>query len=309
MKVAVASRSFSKNALLLGELRALGIEVVANVAGTVFREQEALAAFVGDAHFAIIGLEPVGRELLAACPKLELVAKYGVGLDSVDQDALAEAGVRLGWTGGVNRRSVTELTLAFALGHLRNVTPSVERMRRGSWLKDGGRQLSDVSFGLVGLGNIGADVARILRTFGTRVLFCDIVDKSAVAAELGLESAPLDAILRRCDVVSLHVPSTPLTRWMVDAEALGCMRPDALLINTARGDLIAFDEAVAAVRGGRLGGFATDVYPLEPFEEAGFADDPHLYFTPHIGGNAAEAVLAMGRSAVAHVRDHLARRT
>ncbi len=308
MKIAVASRSFSKNQLLLGELRELGLEVVPNSNGESFRSSESIAAFIGDAELAVIGLEPMDAEVLVACPKLELVAKYGVGLDSIDQPALADAGVRLGWTGGVNKRSVTELTLAFALGHLRNVTPSVELMRRGTWLKDGGRQLTDVSFGIIGLGNIGTDVALILRAFGTKVIFHDIVDKVEVAAELGIEPAPLATILETCDVVSLHVPCTPLTHLMIGEEQLLRMKTDALLINTARGDLVAFHDAIRAVRGGQIGGFATDVYPLEPFEHTDYVDDPHVYFTPHIGGNAAEAVLAMGRSAIAHVRDHLARR-
>lgn len=309
MKVVVASRSFSKHRQLLGELRDLGIEVVPNEAGRKLRTPQEVAGFIGDAEVAIIALEPVGAEVLALCPGLRLVAKYGVGLDSIDQPALAAAGVQLGWTGGVNRRSVTELALAFALGHLRNVTPSVELMRRGVWEKDGGRQLSDVTFGIVGLGHIGTDLARILGAFGTRVLFCDIVDKTEAADELGLESVPLDELLERSDVVSLHVPSTDLTREMIAGDRLARMRPDALLINTARGDIVAFDEVVAAVRGGRLGGFASDVYPEEPLESREFVDDPHLYFTPHLGGNAAEAVLAMGRSAIAAVRAHLEARS
>ena len=119
--VAVASVSFSANERLIAELSAIGVNVVGNTGGQRFNTEAALAEFIGNSDFAIVGVEPVGEEVIAACPNLEIVAKYGVGRDNLDEPALEAAGVKVGWTGGVNRRSVTELTLAFALGHLRNV--------------------------------------------------------------------------------------------------------------------------------------------------------------------------------------------
>ncbi len=303
--VAVASVSFSANEPLIAELSAIGVNVVRNAGGHRFKTEGALAKFIGSAECVVVGLEPVGKEVMAACPNLEIVAKHGVGLDNVDEAALADAGVKLGWTGGVNRRSVTELTLAFALGHLRNVWPSVSLMRRGEWEKVGGRELSGCTFGIVGLGHVGTDVASIVRTFGATVVYRDIVDRSAVAAELGLRSMEYEELLREADVVSFHVPGTPLTKEMFGEVQVALMKPDALVINTSRGSVIEFSDTVDAVRAGRLGGFATDVFPTEPFDASPFAGDDRLYFTPHIGGNSREGVMAMGRSAIDHLRQYI----
>jgi D-3-phosphoglycerate dehydrogenase len=305
--VAVASVSFSANQTLIAELSAIGVEVVRNADGRRFTTEAALAEFIGSAEYAVVGTEPMGQEVIAACPNLEIVAKYGVGLDNVDEGALEAGGVKLGWTGGINRRSVTELTLAFALGHLRNVWPSVSLMRKGQWEKVGGRELSGCTFGIVGLGYIGTDVARIVRTFGATVVYRDIVDRSVTAEELGLKSMDFEEILQEADVVSFHVPGTPLTKGMFGTAQIALMKPGSLVINTARGSVIKFDETVDAVRAGRLGGFAADVFPHEPFDASAFAEDDRLYFTPHIGGNSRESILAMGRSAIHHVRVHIER--
>ena len=304
-RVAVASTSFSANETLISELSAIGVEVVRNAEGRRFKTEEALAEFIGSAEYAVVGVEPVGEAVIAACPNLEMVAKYGVGRDNLDEPALEAAGVKVGWTGGINRRSVTELTLAFALGHLRNVWPSVSLMRQGQWVKVGGRELSGCTFGIVGLGHVGSDVAKIVRTFGTTVVYRDIVDRSVVAEELGLRSMEYEELLREADVVSFHVPGTPLTKEMFGEAQIPRMKPSALVINTSRGSVIEFSETVDAVRDGRLGGFAADVFPNEPFDASAFAGDDRLYFTPHIGGSSREAIMAMGRSAIQHLRRHL----
>lgn len=303
LRIAVSSVSFSKNVQLLAELASCGVEVVANRDG-LRMDEDALIRFwtEGAADGAIVGLEPVSDRVLQECPRVRIVAKYGVGLDNLDLGALERRGVTLGWTPGVNRRSVTELTLAFALGHSRNVFRSVRRMMEGAWNKDGGRQLSDLRFGIVGLGCVGTDVARVLRAFGTETMFNDIEDRSDVAAELSLVPMDYFDLLSAADIVSFHVPSTPSTKGMFGEREIALAGAQTLVINTARGPIVHFDAAVAAVRDGRLGGYATDVYPVEPMDVSHLSTIDGLYFTPHIGGNAAEAVLAMGRSAIEHVR-------
>ena len=303
--VAVASTSFSANQTLISELSAIGVEVVRNADGRRFNTEEALAEFIGSAEYALVGVEPVGEAVIAACPNLEMVAKYGVGRDNLDEPALEAAGVKVGWTGGINRRSVTELTLAFALGHLRNVWPTVSLMRQGQWEKVGGRELSGCTFGIVGLGHVGSDVAMIVRTFGATVVYRDIVDRSVIAEELGLRSMEYEELLQEADVVSFHVPGTPLTKGMFGEAQIAHVKPGALVINTSRGSVIEFAETVDAVRDGRLGGFAADVFPNEPFDASAFAGDDRLYFTPHIGGNSLESIMAMGRSAIHHLRRHI----
>ncbi len=306
LRVAISSPSFCSSKVLLQELAGLPVTVVANSDGRRMNEAE-LIAFLSEARaeVAIIGLEPFTRRVVESCKSVKIVCKYGVGTDNLDHEAMRDAGVALGWTAGVNRRSVSELVLAFALGHCRNAVPSVKNMLDGKWLKAGGRQLSNATMGIVGFGHIGTDLAGLLRPFSSSVLACDVLDKAADAQRLGAEIATYAEILARSDVITFHVPSTPKTRNMFAAEHLKLVKPDVLLINTSRGDIVAFDTVCEAVRDGKLGGFAADVYPDEPYDASRWRGVEHLYFTPHIGGNAREAVLAMGRAAISHVQSYV----
>ena len=257
---------------------------------------------------AIIGTEPITEEILASCKSLKFIAKYGVGTDNLYEPAMHKYGVKLGWTGGVNKRSVAELVLGFLLGHFRNIAPTSHALRQGKWLKVGGRQLSGCTVGIVGFGHTGSEVARLLRSLGlpaSQVLYHDIKDRILDAAEIGTTLSTFENMLLRADAISFHVPLDDTTRAMYGPEQIARTRSGALIINTARGEVVDFRETCKAVQRGHLGGFAADVYASEPFDGSDFRDEPNLYFTPHIGGNSAEAVLAMGRSAISHVRDYL----
>ncbi len=305
-RVAVTSASFVKSAVLLAELEATGAQLILNDSGRVFDEQQFLS-FVRKAkpEVLLIGTEPLTLAVLEANPELRFVAKYGVGLDNLDPAVLESRGIGLGWTGGVNRRSVAELVLAFALGHCRKAVVGIRRLRRGEWVKDGGVQLSDLQVGIVGFGAVGTEVARLLQGFGCRTVYCDVVDRSQAARDLGVAQLPYEDLLRTSDIITLHVPATPQTLGMFGTETLLLVKPNALLINTSRGSVVAFDATCNAVVDGRLGGYAADVFPVEPCDLTPWASCDALYFTPHIGGNTREAVLAMGRSAIAHIKTYL----
>lgn len=309
MRVVVTSPSFSRNSVLLGELEQLGIQVIPNSAG-IKLEGELLAEFIkqSGAEVAIVGLETIDREILEQCKRLRYVAKYGVGLDNLDLLELNTRGIGVGWSGGINRRSVSELVLGFALGHCRNITQSVLRLKRNEWIKDGGSQLSNLTFGIVGLGSIGEDLAKLLKSFGTRVLYNDIADRTILAQKFALEPVTYDELLRVSDIVSFHVPSTALTHMMFGGKQILHCKRTALIINTARGNIIDFESVTDAVISGRLGGFASDVFPVEPCDLKKWSNYDRLYFTPHIGGNAHEAVLAMGRSAITHIKQYMKER-
>lgn len=306
-RIKVTSPSFSKNPVLRDELGRRFADVVFNDGGRHLHG-EALAGYLADADGAVIGLETMDAALLARLPRLRIIAKYGVGLDTIDRDACAARGVAIGWSGGVNRLSVAEMTLGFLLGLSRNLFPTAFQMREGVWNKDGGRQLSGRTVGLIGVGHIGKEVVRLLRPFGCRILVNDILDQGAYYAAEGLIEASKDTIYATADVVSLHVPATPETRHLIDAAALKRFRPDAFLINTCRGEVVDQGALKAALQAGRLAGAAIDVYAAEPPDDLEFVRLPNLVCTPHIGGNAAEAVLAMGRSAIHHLEQHFSQR-
>ncbi|RAU23577.1 phosphoglycerate dehydrogenase [Paramagnetospirillum kuznetsovii] len=297
MKVAIASRSFSKHPVLRAELLERFPDASFNDAG-VSLAGDALVAFLKGHDAAVTALERIDDALLARLPGLRVIGKYGVGLDMLDLDAMARRGIRLGWTGGVNRRSVSELVISMAIALLRFVPKGNLEVRAGGWRQLQGRHLSDRTVGIVGCGHIGQDLAPLLKAFGCAVLAHDIRDFPDFYAAHGVERVGLEDLLRRSDVVTLHLPLDGSTRNIISAERMALMRPDAVLINCARGGLL--DEAAlkSMLLDGRLAGAGLDVFADEPPTDLEFLRLPNLLATPHIGGSAEEAVLAMGRAAI-----------
>lgn len=301
--VAVASRSFSRHPVLRAELQERYSDVRFNDEG-VSLNGDAFLEFARGRRKLIIALERIDDATLAALPELQVISKYGVGTDMLDLGAMARRGVRLGWTSGVNKRSVTELAIAFMIALLRDI-PQVDReVSTGTWRNRTGRQLSERTVGLIGCGNVGKDLTPILRAFGCTVLAHDILDFPEFYAAHQVEPVGLDELLRRADIVSLHVPLDDSTRGMLSAERLALLRPDALLVNTARGGLVDESALEEMLNDGRLAGAAFDVFATEPPDNATLLSLPTFLATPHIGGSSEEAILAMGRAAIAGLDDN-----
>ena len=296
-RVTVCSRSFSRHSVLRRELQDRHPDATFNDEGRVLAGEE-LIEFLQGHEKAITALETLDAGLFAAVPELKTVSKYGVGCDSIDLDAMAEAGVRLGWTGGTNRRSVSELVISFAVQLLRHLPRGRAEVLDGVWRQHVGRQLSDRTVGIVGCGHVGKDLGILLRAFGCKVLAHDILDFPDFYAENGIEPAGLEELLRQSDVVTLHLPLDETTRNILSAERLALMKPDAVLINTARGGLVDEDALKGALKDGRLLGAAFDVFATEPPEDQELLNLPNFIVSPHIGGSAEEAILAMGRAAI-----------
>jgi D-3-phosphoglycerate dehydrogenase len=296
-RVAVASRSFSRHPTLRAELLARYPQTTFNDAGGSLHG-DALVAFLRGHQKAITALETLDAPTFAALPELRVVSKYGVGLDMIDLAAMRRHGVMLGWTGGVNRRSVSELVIAFAITLLRGLPDAMAMVRKGEWRQLKGCQLSDRTIGIVGCGHIGKDLGRLLRAFGCRVLAHDIRDFPDYYRETGVEPIALEILLRTSDIVTLHVPLDETTRGMLSATRLALMGQHALLINTARGGLVDEGALKAMLLERRLAGAGFDVFATEPPEDEELLKLPTFLATPHIGGSAEEAILAMGRAAI-----------
>jgi len=301
--IAVASRSFSRHPVLCAELLERYSNVRFNVEGVAL-QGEGLVAFAEGRRKLITALERIDEAFLRASPGVEVISKYGVGTDMLDLQAMARHGVRLGWTSGVNRRSVSELAIAFMIALLRGVAQANHELREGTWKNRQGRQLTEKAVGIIGCGNIGKDLTPILRAFGCTVLARDILDFPDFYAAHQVEPVGLDDLLRRSDIVTLHVPLDDTTRNMLSAEKLSLLKPDAILVNTARGNLV--DEAAlkAMLTDGRLAGAAFDVFAAEPPADVELLRLPNFLATPHIGGSSEEAVLAMGRAAIRGLDDN-----
>jgi phosphoglycerate dehydrogenase-like enzyme len=282
--VAVTPRSFrqTQGAHLL-RLEQSGVLVRYPTVDRPLSEPEMLELVEG-CEAVIVGVEPVSAAVLDAGP-IRVVVKYGSGLDNIDLDATSARGVTVVGTGRANARSVAELTIALMLALARHVVAHDRLIRSGSWARRPGVELEGKRLGLVGYGAIGRTVARLAQGFGLLTVAHD-----PVLAEADVELVDLDELLSSTDVVSLHLPLDERTRGLVGTRELALMRPGALLINTARGGLVDEQALAEALRTGRLGGAAFDVFVEEPLPP----DSPLLELdsfvaSPHAGAATTEA--------------------
>jgi len=296
-RVAVTSRSFSRNQQLRSELLAKYRHVTFNEQG-VQLDKDTLVTFLRGHQKAITALERIDEPLLAQLPELAVISKYGVGLDMVDLVAMRRFGKRLGWRPGVNRRSVAELALAFAIVLLRHVPAAHREVLSGTWRQHVGGLLSGRTVGIVGCGCVGKDLVGLLGPFGCPILACDIVDYPEFYAQYRIEAVSLAELLRRADVVSLHVPLDDSTRGLISSAELELMKPSAVLINTARGGIVDEGALKRALVSKRIAAAACDVFLEEPPADSGLLELGNFLATPHIGGSAHEAILLMGRAAI-----------
>jgi len=300
LKIVVTSLSFSKNATLMAELKASFSNVTANAVGRNLTESE-LITTLRDADVAIVGTEPISDAVLAPLPRLQLISKYGVGLDNVDIEACRRRGIAIGWTGGVNKTAVAEMAVAFMISLCRNVASTSSQLKSGVWNKNGGVQFAGKTVGIIGVGHIGKELIRLLEPFHCRILVNDIVDITDYARSVSASVMSKDALFSAADIITIHTPLTDLTRNLITTTTLQKMKPTAFLINTARGEIVHLADLHAALTNGTIAGAALDTYEIEPPVQFDLLQHPALICTPHIGANSVEAVLAMGRSAIAHV--------
>ena len=304
MIVSVASPSFSKNVALRTELCASFGQVLFNETGTYW-SKETLVSALQESDGVIVGLDSITAEMLNNTPRLKVIAKYGVGLDGIDLEALEKHQINLGWTAGLNRRSVAELSVCFMLGLCRKVFQTSLQLKQGHWQREGGFELSGKTVGIIGLGNIGKDLCTLLKPFSCTLLCNDVVDINGYCQQHDLEVCSKQEIYRRADIISIHTPLTDLTRGMISESELTQMKSSAFLINTSRGAVVDSVALRNALQHHVISGAALDVYCEEPFKDSALLEMNNFIGTPHIGGNANEAVLSMGRSAIAHLRRNL----
>ena len=296
-KVAVCSRSFSKNKILRAELLARYSQVTFNDTGCQL-EGDSLIEFLSGHAKAITALEKIDDYILSSLPELKVIGKYGVGLDMIDLNAMHQYGKKLGWTSGVNRRSAAELTLVFAILMLRHIITANREVLTGTWRQHKGGLLSGRTIGIIGCGNIGKDLVKLLQPFGCSILVNDIRNYGDFYAEYDIKAIKLEELLAKADIVTLHLPLDKSTIGILNAERLALMKPSAILINAARGGLVNEKALKKLLKTKQLAAAAFDVFADEPPQDRELLNLPNFLATPHIGGSAEEAILAMGRAAI-----------
>ena len=302
-RVVVADRVADSGLKLLAATS--DIEVMA-LAG---KPKEELDRALAGAHALIVRSETrVTADLLARAPHLRVVARAGTGVDTIDVPAATRRGIAVMNAPGANTVSAGEHALGLLLALVRRIPDAAAAMRSGGWdrKKFEGTELRGKTMGVVGLGRIGAHVAQLARAFGMSVVAHDPYLLPERAAEMGVPLLSLEDLLRAADVVTLHVALTDQTHHLINAERLRLMKPTAVLINTARGELVDESALAEAVREKRIGGAAIDVFSVEPLP----ADSPlraldRVLLTPHLAASTAEAQERVAVEICSAVRDSL----
>ena len=268
----------------------------------------ALAAEIADADGLVVrSATKVNRELLEKAPKLRVIGRAGVGVDNVDMEAATNRGVLVMNTPGGNAVSVAEHTFALMLALARSVPSSNTAIQAGRWEKSSsGVELRGKTLGLIGLGRVGIEVAKRARVFGMDVIAYDPYVTQAAAREVEVELLPLEDVLKRADVISLHTALSPATEKMINAAAIAQMKKGARLVNCARGELIDEVALAEALKSGQLAGAAVDTFAKEPPKDSPLIGLPNVIATPHIAGSTAEAQEQVGTLIAQQDRDYLA---
>ncbi len=267
-----------------------------------------LAAELADADALVVrSAVQADAKLLESAPKLRVIGRAGVGVDNIDTDAATRKGIVVMNTPGANATAVAELTIGLMISMARAIPRATSTMHAGKWEKKSlqGQELRGKTFGIVGLGRIGLEVARRARSFGMELIGYDPFIAPVIARENDVTLVPIDEIFRRSDYLTLHVGLTAQTEGLINATSLAVMKKGVRIINCARGELIVEQALADALKSGHVGGAALDVFHQEPLKESPFFGLDNVILSPHIAGSTDEAQEAIGIQLARQVRDYL----
>lgn len=290
-KIVVTPRGFAKCGIENAEImKTAGFDVVYNDTGLAYTEEE-FYEITKDADGVIVGVETVDREYIDTHPKLKAVVKFGVGTDNIDLEYCKERDIFVGRTVGSNARSVAETAISFVIADSKNLYNSIANTREHGWAKLTGYEILGKTIGIVGFGAIGRHVAKMANGLGMKVLAYDAygIDK-AIADELNTKVVEMQELIEKSDFISLHIPLTHETKNMISSKELNQMKPNAVLINTARGGIVNEADLYEALKDKVIKAAYFDVFTCEPpREEEPLLTLPNFYLTPHIASRSKEA--------------------
>jgi len=273
-----------------------GVEVVQLPPGS--DEVALMEVAPGADAFITRGSIKVTRQIMEASPRLKAVGVHGVGCDHVDLQAAKELGKVVLNTPAALTETVAEMTLALMLALTRRVVSADKAVRAGKWTRKYGdligSELLDKTIGIIGLGRIGAAVARRLKSFKVELLYYDVANRPEVESELGVMRVDLDTLFRASDIITLHTPHTPQTRNLVSKRVFNLMKDGVYLVNTARGKIIDQSALIDALKKGKVAGAALDVFEEEPLDPSNpLTSMDNVILTPHLAASSREAMRRM----------------
>jgi D-3-phosphoglycerate dehydrogenase len=297
-QVAVAADHIGRHAGMRAEVLKLYPQAKFNEAGRRIGEDETIA-FLKGCDAAIIGFEPINERTLSALPDLKVIGKFGNGCETIDFQALKRHGVKFGYTWGVNKLAVAELTLGFMIMGLRYVMPLNLAMRAAE--RPGIRNglfLTGRTVGIHGCGNIGKEVVRLLQPFNCTILACDIKDYSDFYKRWHVMPVSFDELLARSDVLTLHLPKTKQTLGLYSRDVLKKLKPGAVLVNACRGGIVDEDALLDQLNANALMAACFDVFAIEPAQNDPLIRHPNMLAAPHIGASTEETRIIMVHAAL-----------
>ena len=312
--VAVASRSFSKNTFLVSRLKNLYSSIILNETGKTL-EGEDLVYFLKPASKAIIGIEAMPDSILSELPNLTVISKYGVGLNNLDLELLKNYKIKLGFTPGVNKQSVAELSLTLILIGLKKIQDNNIDILNGNWSQEKGSELFGKTIGLLGFGNIGQKLSSLLQPFNCNIIFFDErvysdEDINDVSMDLNLNpksirQLSLDLVLSESDILSIHLPLSKETINLIDAPKLTKLKSNVCIVNTARGGIVNETDLYNFLVENQTAFVGCDVYEEEPAFENPLLQLSNFFGTSHRSSLTTEGINAMGIAAINGLDDNI----
>lgn len=298
-RILVTPTSYGKfNPALKSELENQVAEVTYNTTGKPLSSAQ-LAVLLPGMDGYIAGLDEIDRHALASADKLQIIARYGVGIDRVDLAAAREKGIIVSNTPGANAASVAELAFGMLLMLARHLPAAMDRLRSGEWPRVQGVTLQGKTVGIIGLGAIGKELAKRLTAFDCQVMAYDPYPDPGFAEEYQVAYSSLDELIGLSDFISLHVPVLPETREMVNDAFLGKMKTGAFIINTSRGEIVDEKALIKALESGKIQGAALDAFSEEPPDPSNpLLSHSKVICTPHLGAQTDGSTNMMGKMAL-----------
>ena len=305
-KVAITSEffgRFSDKAFKI--LKENDLEVIPNRYDKYLDKEEEIISLTKEANAVICDLENISKNVIDHSPNLEIIARRGVGTDSVAVDYAQKKGIEVARTLGVVEKPVAELVMSYILNVSRQIMPLNQSMHQGEWNKILAHSVDGKTIGIIGMGNIGKEITRKAQAFDMDVIYYDVNRKEELEKELGIVYQEFDELLKKSDVITLHVPLNKNTENLIDYSAMEKMDKSPILINTARGPVVNNIDLKRALNEGLVSFAAIDVFDEEPKTNSILKDCENVILTPHVGTFTEEIFIKMDVLAAENVVDYL----
>ncbi|MFT9495079.1 phosphoglycerate dehydrogenase [Anaerosolibacter sp.] len=280
-----------------------GFEVVGNPYKKFLNEEEVIS-IVGDADAIICDLEKITKKVIDSAPNLKVIARRGVGVDSVDVAYAAEKDVLVARTLGVVEKPVAELVMAYILQIYRRIGESNKAMKEGSWTKILGNSLEGKVLGIVGLGNIGKELIRKAKAFDMEIVYSDVMRNTEAEEALGIQYVSFEELIENADIISIHAPLLESTKNLFNYDTMKKMKKQPVLINTARGPIVNEEDLCTALEEGLVSFAAIDVFDVEPKTDSPLRNHDNAILTPHNGTFTKEVFINMDILAAKNIIDY-----